>query len=229
MTSRWIAALLLASLTLPLAAQSNNRGRNGQRIGPGSIDEIDPNVAWKFLQDNAVLHEKAITVYWLPPSLKEAQKSPLMTSKSFLAATTRCVDFEIVLPERTAPIAKLFPSGPPPLALMVDREGKVIRGVSTTKDIEKMVSIELDARDEAMLHTMTEADAQVRAGNNAAAIELYKKIWDDRCLFTFAGAEAQRALKRLGVTVAEPAPKSPQPPPPPVQIESKPPGHAPGQ
>lgn len=228
MTSRVIAVLLLIA-SLPLFAQSNNRGRNGQRIGPGSIDEIDPNVAWKFLQEDAVLHEKAITVYWLPATLKDAQKSPLLTAKSLLDATTRCVDFEIVLPERAAPIAKLFPSGPPPAGVMVDREGKVIRTATSAKEIEKMVSAELDARDEAMLHTMTEADAQVRAGNNAQAIELYRKIWDDRCLFTLAGSEAQRSLKRLGVMVAEPATKSPQSPPPPVKIEPKPPGHAPAQ
>ena len=228
MTSRLLAVLLLL-VSLPLFAQPNNRGRNGQRIGPGSIDEINPNVAWKFLQQDTLLHEKAITVYWLPASQKEAEKSPLLTAKSLLDATTRCVDFEIVLPERAAPIAKLFPSGPPPAGLMVDREGKVIRTVASAKEIEKMVSAELDARDEAMLHTMTEADAQARAGNNAQAIELYKKIWDDRCLFTLAGSEAQRSLKRLGVTVAEPATKSPQPPPPPVKIETKPPGHAPGQ
>ena len=134
-----------------------------------------------------------------------------------------------MLPERVAPIAKLFPTGPPPAVLMVDRDGKVIRTAASAKEIEKMVSAELDARDETMLHTMTEADAQVRAGNNAQAIELYKKIWDDRCLFTLAGSEAQRALKRLGVTVAEPVTKSPQSPPPPVNIETKPPGHAPGQ
>lgn len=228
MTSRLLVALLLV-VSLPVLAQSKNRGRNGQRIGPGSIDEIDPNVAWKFLQEDAVLHEKAITVYWLPSSLKEAQKSPLLTSKSLLDATTRCVDFEIVLPERAAPIAKLFPDGAPPAGVLVDREAKVVRTAASAKEIEKMVAAELDARDDAMLHTMMDADQQARAGNNVAAIELYKKIWDDRCLFTAAGTEAQRALKRLGVTVAEPTSKSPQPPPPPVKIDTKPAGHAPGR
>jgi hypothetical protein len=69
-----------------------------------------------------------------------------------------------------------------------------------------MLSDELNARDEAMYRDMRNAGEAARAGNNAAAIDLYKKIWDDRCLFPLAGTEAQRSLKALGVTVVEPPP-----------------------
>ena len=71
-----------------------------------------------------------------------------------------------------------------------------------------MLSDELSARDGAMYREMREANQQAGAGDNAAAIENYKKIWDDRCLFPLAGSEAQRALKKLGVTVTEPLPTS---------------------
>ena len=75
---------------------------------------------------------------------------------------------------------------------------------------ERMLSGELSARDDAMFKEMMEAGQQASAGNATAAIDLYKKIWDDRCLFPLAGRDAQRALKTLGVTVKE------TPPPPPV-------------
>lgn len=229
MTSRLARLLILTCLVLALPMHAQSRGTPGHRTGEGSIDEVDPTIPWKFLTSDALLHDKAITIYWLPASLKEAERSSLLTSKSLRDATTRCVDLEIVLPEHAATMAKLQPAGKPVTALMVDRNGAVIRTAANVKEIEKMVSAELAARDDAMFSAMTAADQQVRAGNNAAAIELYKKIWDDRCLFTLAGSEAQRALKRLGVTVSEPATGPAQPLPQPSKTGSSPPGHAPGR
>ncbi len=44
------------------------------------------------------------------------------------------------------------------------------------------------------------------------SVDLYKKIWDDRCLYPLLGAEAQKALKGLGVIVTDtPAPPPPDP------------------
>jgi len=222
MTTRVFGLILaLAVLVAPLHAQS--RGGQHRRGGPGTGDPEDRPVPWTFLQGDVVLHDKAINVYWIPASLQRAERSDLMTSENLMAATTRCVDFEILLPERTAMIEKLGLTGKTPAALIVDRNGAVIR-TGSEKDVVKMLSAELGARDEAMFREMTEADREVRAGNSAAAIELYKKIWDDRCLFTSAGDEARRALKRLGVVVSEPVTKkvpavpatqSAQPPPPP--------------
>jgi hypothetical protein len=214
MTTRALSLVLaLVVLAAPLHAQSRGGGgRGGQRrSGPGTGDPEDRPVPWTFLQGDVVLHDKAINVYWIPASLQQAERSELMTSENLMAATTRCVDFEILLPERTAMVEKLGLTGKTPAALIVDRSGAVIR-TGSEKDVVKMVSAELAARDEAMFREMTEADRQARAGNNAAAIDLYKKIWDDRCLFTSAGDEARRALKRLGVIVTEPpAKKAPAP------------------
>jgi hypothetical protein len=111
---------------------------------------------------------------------------------------------------------------------MIDRDAKVIRTAANVKEIEKMVSAEIAARDDAMFRVMSDAGRQERDGNSAAAIELYKKIWNDRCLFPLAGSEAQRALKRLGVTVSEPTGSS-QPLAPPPGTSTSPRGHAPGR
>ena len=207
MTARLLAIALFTSLlATPMFAQ---RDKPNRITAPGGIDPYDVESTWKFLQADP-LHEKALTVYWMPASLKDAERAAVMKSSELAKATTRCVDLEIVLPEHMPAIAKLIPAGTAPAAIMIDRDSKVVRSAASPKEIEKMVHDELASRDDAMLHTMLEADRNVREGNSAAAIDLYRKIWNDRCLYTAAGAEAQRALKRLGVTVAEPtAPAQP--------------------
>ncbi len=66
------------------------------------------------------------------------------------------------------------------------------------------MAAELGARDEGMFRDITTARKRANAGEKDAAITLYRKIWDDRCLYPLAGQEAQGALKVLGVTVEEP-------------------------
>jgi len=184
------------------------------RSGPGTGNPDEHRAPWKFLQSDVLLHERPVTLVWIPASLEQVEPSRLMTSDVMRVAATRCVDLEIVLPERAALVRKLGAEGKVPTAVIVDRKGEVVRrvenvhGVLAAEAIERMLSDDLAAHDEAMYRAMRDASQQANAGNKAAAIELYKKTWDDRCLFPLAGSEAQRALKTLGVTVTEPPPTS---------------------
>jgi hypothetical protein len=214
----FVALVCFASL-----AFAQSRDQEPRPGGPGTGNPDEHRVPWKFLQNDVLLKEQPFTLYWMPLSLAQTEKSRLMTSATLRAAATRCVGLEIILPERAAVLDKLGVAGKIPAALLTDREGRVIRrtenvrGALAAEDVERMLSSELSARDEAMYKEMIEANQQASAGNNTAAIDLYKKIWDDRCLFPLAGRDAQRALKNLGVTVKEP------PPPPPVDLNVQPP------
>jgi hypothetical protein len=212
---RSVCAAALLALAIPALAQ--------YRPGTGNPDEH--RAPWKFLQGDALLHEHPVTLYWIPASLEQVEPSKLMTADLLRNAATRCVDLEIVLPERTAVLKKLG-AEKVPAAMIVDRNGDVVRRAASgqAEAVERMLSDELNARDEAMYRDMRDAAQAARAGNNAAAIDLYKKIWDDRCLYPLAGAEAQRSLKALGVTVVEPPPThaiDPQLQPP--KLDTKPP------
>ncbi|HEV8433867.1 MAG TPA: hypothetical protein VGR95_10680, partial [Thermoanaerobaculia bacterium] len=77
-------------------------------------------------------------------------------------------------------------------------------GELLTKDVEKLLTSELDARDQAMFRSMMAASQEATAGRNQNAINIYKKIWDDRCLYPLAANEAKRSLAQLGVNVQEP-------------------------
>jgi hypothetical protein len=204
------AALVLLVLCPPAFAQSRNRGgQQPRRDGPGTGNPEENLVPWKFIEKDVPPPKGPITLYWLPASIAETERSPLMTSLSLGEAALRCVDFQVVVPGSPA-IEKLEAVGKVPTALLADREGHIlrraenVRGVLRADEVERMLSSELAARDEAMYRQMKEASQQTSAGNKSAAIELYKKIWDDRCLFPLAGTEAQRALKNLGVVVQEP-------------------------
>jgi len=205
----------VALVLLVLVPQGFAQSRGGGRYGPGTGNPDEHRVPWRFLQGDMLLHERPITLYWIPGSLEQAERSPLMTSQPLLEASTRCVDLEIILPERAAALDKLAVAGKTPTALLADRQGNVIRrtesvrGVLAPQDVEKMLRSELSARDEALYRQMKDANQQASAGNNPVAIDLYKKIWEDRCLYPLAGREAQHALQALGVTVKE----TPAPPP----------------
>ena len=204
MRSVCVAVLVLLALVPSGVAQY--RGRSG----PGTGNPDEHRAPWKFLQGDALLHERPVTLYWIPASLEQVEPSRLMTADVMRVAATRCVDLEIVLPERAALVRKLGAEGKIPAAVIVDRKGDVVRRVDNAhaEAVERMLSDELAARDEAMYRDMRDAGGQAAAGNKPSAIELYRKIWDDRCLFPLAGSEAQRALAKLGVTVTEPPPTS---------------------
>jgi len=210
------AALVL--LVASPQASALSQGRQPRRGGPGTGNPEEHPVPWKFIEKDVPPPKGPITLYWLPASEEEMNRSRLMTARVLEEAGARCVDLEIVVPGNVSAIEKLGVAGKVPAALLADREGRIIgridnvRGVLRTEDVERMVSGELSARDETMYRQMAEAGQQARAGNKNAAIDLYRKIWDDRCLFPLAGTEAQRALKNLGVIVQEP-PSVPPPDP----------------
>jgi hypothetical protein len=193
-----------------------------RRGGPGTGNPDEHRVPWKFLEKDAIVDKTPITLYWLPASLDETKRSPLMTSRVLLENSMRCVGLEIVLPENVATIEKLGATGKGPTAVVADAQGNVIRRIRDlfrVEAVEQILVDELAARDEAMYRQMTEANRAAGAGEKEAAIGLYKKIWDDRCLYPIAGNDAQRALKKLGVIVQEAA--AAKPPDPYLQPKTK--------
>ena len=199
---------LLAILVLAPHLFAQRRG------GPGTGNPDEHRVPWKFLEKDALVDKTPVTLYWLPASLDEVNHSRLMTSRALLENSTRCVGLEIVLPENVATIEKLGATGKGPSAVVADAQGNVIRRISAarTEAVEQLLVDELAARDEAMYRQMTEANRAATAGDKDRAITLYKRIWDDRCLYPIAGNDAQRALKQLGVIVQEQAEAKPPDP-----------------
>ncbi len=205
--------LLSLFLVLPLTAQSRRGGGERRPSGPGTGNPEQQLAPWRFVEKGAAPVTAPLVLYWLPASPEEMDHSPLLASRALLENSVRCVALEAIVPPNAAIMEKLGVTGTLPAAVLVDGRGNVIRrmenagGVLRSSAVEQMVSEELSARDKAMYRDITEAKRRADAGDKQTAIDLYRRIWDDHCLFPLAGREAQSALKALGVVVKEtPAP-----------------------
>jgi hypothetical protein len=197
------------AVTLVPAAFAQRGDAPVRRGGPGTGNPDVQLVPWKYLQSDTLVHEAPVTLYWLPANQEQVTQSPLFDSKILVTAATRCVGFEIVMPERATVVHNLGETGKVPAVLVLDRDGKTLRrfespnGTLLTKDVEKLLTTELDERDQTMFRSMMTANQEATAGRNQNAINMYKKIWDDRCLYPLAANEAKRALSQLGVNVQD--------------------------
>jgi hypothetical protein len=207
---RTVAAMAVLLAFLIIAPSALAQGRSVRRSGPGTGDNLLHVVPWHFLTKGGPLASVPLVLYWLPASPNDVEESPLQTSKILIQDADLCLGFEIVLPDDAVMVAKFAAAGKLPTALLVDAQGNVIRRVEGVRgklnlvSVEKMVSDELHARGETMYARMTEARKRAASGDKAGAIELYRKLWDERCFFPLAGEQAQHALKDLGVIVVEP-------------------------
>lgn len=197
---RRILPLLLVLLTASAYAQQT--GRTESSPGTGEKEKLVP---WKFFEKGVTAPTTPVALYWLPASEKETNDSPMLTSRALFEGASRCVSTIIVLPQDAAMVAKLGATGKLPMVVFTDSHGTITRSVPNVRlsAVERALHDELNARDEAMYHAMTDARRLASTDKNAA-IALYRNVWDDRCLFPTVGTEAQHALKALGVTVEEP-------------------------
>lgn len=222
-------AIVFTLLLIPLYAFAQS-DRERVRSGPGTGDPYESLVPWHFLEKGGALLDAPLVLYWLPASSKETERSPLLSSQELVRDADRCLSFEIVLPEDRVTIEKFGATGKLPAAILADAKGSVLHRVDgaggrlAIPSVEKMVRDEFNRRGEAMYATVVEAKKRVASGDKQGAIDLYRKLWDERCLAPAVGLDAQQSLKDLGVIVVEPpahiavdpnltiAPAKPKPP-----------------
>ncbi|HKX83136.1 MAG TPA: tetratricopeptide repeat protein, partial [Pyrinomonadaceae bacterium] len=65
-------------------------------------------------------------------------------------------------------------------------------------DVEKMVGTEVKTREEALDAKLKDAKAKATAGDNPAAIDLYKAVAAEKCMFPKKAKTAASELKKLG-------------------------------
>ncbi len=162
-------------------------------------------VPWKVLEPGMAPGAAMLTVYWIPASPEELRRSELVTSRSLALLAARCVGMKVIRADDLERIEKLDAAGKLPVALIVEGEQELARvgnsgGVLRVSDVESMVREAVDRREIACDALLDSAKQKIAAGESAAAIDLYRKVWDQRCAFPRQAREAQRALKRLRAT-----------------------------
>src|ERR1700686_5443961 len=119
--------LLVAVLILPVTALAQRGGSgSGQRArgAPGTGNPADEvPVPWRFVEKDTPVVTTPVTLYWLPASNEEMDRSLLLSSKALLDDSARCVTLLAIVPHNAAIEEKLGVTGKLPAAVLVDAHG----------------------------------------------------------------------------------------------------------
>src|SRR3954462_11783869 len=87
------------ALSIVLLAAVNVHAQSERQVrpnGPGTGIPDDDLVPWKFVENGAAIEKASLTLYWIPASQKEMERSALLSSRPLIQAGLRCVGFRIV-------------------------------------------------------------------------------------------------------------------------------------
>jgi tetratricopeptide (TPR) repeat protein len=166
-------------------------------------------VSWKTLGPGATAPkapEAALVLYWFPKSPRDAQGSPLQTSRPLSLAGARCVATSLVTPDNQEVRGTFKAPAGQEVAVLAGADGTEIGRVAATEGkidaqaVEKLVYGELDKREE-NLQSLVDGAGKKEASDRDGAIADYKKVWEQRCLVPALGRKAAKELKKLGVEV----------------------------
>jgi hypothetical protein len=159
-------------------------------------------VPWKVIEPGEKV-EAPLVLFWVPSSSEELRRSPLLTSDELTLYSSRCVAMRVVRINDGARLTKLHVEGELPVAVLADGSGHVIdmvegeRGALLVAEVEELVREELETRTASADTLLDQARRHMDDGDSEAAEELYREVWDARCLCPRQGKVAQRALRRL--------------------------------
>ena len=164
-------------------------------------------VPWKVLNPGDAPPRAQLIVYWLPASRDDMRHSELLTSRTLTLFSSQCVAMHVVRPDDFERVTKLGANGRAPVVLLFDGDGREVTHVDNESGalriatVERILRGEVHAREEAADKQLDEARAKCEAGEKNAAIAMYRRVFDQRCLLPRQAHTAQRALRKLGVDV----------------------------
>lgn len=164
--------------------------------GNGSHPSMVP---WKVLEPGAEPEPSPLVLFWIPTSRDELRRSDLLMSDELTLFSSQCVAMRIVRLDDYALLHRLELDGELPAVALMNGDGKIIArsGAANLDQVEAMVREELDERAGDLEALLDEAREKVESGEIEAASEIYKQVWEQRCLCPRQGKAAQRALRRL--------------------------------
>ncbi len=184
--------------TMPRSSMS---GRNGQPQPEVYV------VPWKIVAPGDKPLSTPIVAMWFPADAGESDQAELNVSRMLTLYSAQCVGLQLVKPDDAGTIARFDVAAKRPIVLLVvdgkvvDHAGPTGRAI-TVSSVENMIHHELFQRETALDSLMETAKNQ-SSTDKEAAIATYQKVWQQRCLAPRQGRDAQKALKRLGVTVKD--------------------------
>jgi tetratricopeptide (TPR) repeat protein len=173
-------------------------------------------VPWK-VRDPKDPAAAGLVVYWFPASKEEVKKSSLRESRMLSLYAAQCISMELA-DYRTPEGQKLLDDSKPPVAVLADAHGSVISkvenkdGMLKVEQVEKLVSTEVNRREEALDTSIKDGREKAKAGDNDSAIKLFRTVLEQKCMFPKKAKDAAKELKKLGVSEVASVPDSPPSP-----------------
>ncbi len=185
--------------------------RSGYIDNSQQRDQGRPNayvVSWKVLNDGDTPLNAPLVVDWFPATADDMKSGDMVASRMLTLFSARCVGMQLIRPDDKATIAKWDVASKLPVALLVSGEKVVARvdsdkGTLRLSDVENMVHHELYLRSVALDEQLADAREKAGSGDRDSAVAVYQKVWEQHCIAPDEGREAQKALRKLGITVKD--------------------------
>lgn len=184
-------------------------GTGGMRSGGAGMDQGSTfMVPWKLLTKDAVLPTEGLVLYWFPASNDEVKNSSLRVSRQLSLYASQCVALEIADTNSVAG-QKFAANANLPLAVLATPDHQLVtklesnKGKLNVEDVEKMLEQEFKTREKGLEQQLNAAKEKAKSGDNNGAIETFRTVYTQKCLFPKKAKDAQKELKKLGVEVAD--------------------------
>ena len=209
-----VLSLMLVFLTVVPQEWATCGGGGGGGMGVmggggGMSQQETYPVPWKLVKPEDPPVSQGLVVYWFPSSQAELEKSSLRFSRILSVYAQQCVTMGIA-DFRTSVGKKFIPGENPPIAVLAQADGKMIGKAEKNKDgylkvdqVEKLLETEMKSREDTIKHQMDAAKEKAKAGDSQGAVQLYRTVYDQKCMFPGKAKDAAKELKKLGVTVAD--------------------------
>jgi tetratricopeptide (TPR) repeat protein len=161
-------------------------------------------VPWKIVKPGDTFKE-GLALYWFPSSQMELERSSLRFSQMLSSYASQCITMGIV-DQRMELGQKLAGHDSLPVALLVQADGAIVgklenkNGRLNVVDVEKVVETEMKKREDALKEKMEAAKAKAKSGDSQTAIQEYRAVLEEKCLFPKRAKDAAKELKKLGAT-----------------------------
>jgi tetratricopeptide (TPR) repeat protein len=163
-------------------------------------------VPWKIVSPQDAPAAAGLVLYWFPSSNEELRVSSLRTSRTLSLYASQCVAMDVA--DARSEVGTKFVAGEPlPVAVLTTADGKVIgkaenqKGFLKVEQVEKLVEGEMNQRERAVEERMKEGKGKAKSGDKDGAIEAYREVLEQKCLFPKKAKDAAKELKKLGVAV----------------------------
>lgn len=204
--------LIVAFLTAPVWATcgGGGGGGGGGMSGSGSSNgSNNPNlvvyhVPWKLppkATDKVI--KDGLVLYWFPADKTELTRSPLRESRNLSLYASQCVTMQLA-DSSLANAEKLIGGSKLPVVVLAKPDGSEIGRVENVggklklAEVEKVVGAEIKARSDQLDKDLAEAKTKVASGDKTGAVELYRSVAAEKCMFPKKAKAANAELKKLG-------------------------------